>query len=113
MRGEPSQAGRSGAFTLIELLVVIAIIGILAGLLLPALARARQASHTVRCRSNVQQVNLALKLYAEDFNRFPKGMAIFPELTWWPDALKPYARHDWTNALYRCPGFNGAILTTK
>jgi len=101
------------AFTLIELLVVIAIIAILASLLLPALARAKNTSHTVYCRNNVQQLNLALKLYAEDFAAYPKGIIFSPGLTWWPDALKRYARNDWTNALYRCPGFNGAIIKSS
>src|SRR5262247_2953584 len=83
------------AFTLIELLVVIAIIATLAALLLPALARAKDASHTVYCRNNVQQLNLALKLYVEDFGRYPKGISFFPELTWWPDTLKKYTRYEW------------------
>ncbi len=61
-------AGRFPAFTLVELLVVIAVIGILAGLLLPALGRAVEAGRSTACLGNLHQCGLALQLYVQDNN---------------------------------------------
>jgi prepilin-type N-terminal cleavage/methylation domain-containing protein/prepilin-type processing-associated H-X9-DG protein len=106
-----SPARRWAAFTLIELLVVIAIIAILAAMLLPALARAKDQAKKAKCLSNLHQVGITMAMYTGDnHDRFPFSGASWPQLPF-VDLLKlysPYIPNRTNNGnFFFCPAEEG------
>src|SRR5579862_3145472 len=105
---------RRSAFTLIELLVVIAIIAILAAILFPVFAQAREKARAASCLSNIKQVCMSWQMYLQDYDETmvphwidnvadPNLANANPPLGpqwWWPKLLDPYTK-SW--AIYRCP----------
>ncbi len=113
------RAGRG--FTLIELLVVIAIIAILAAILFPVFARAREKARETTCLSNVKEISLGLIMYLSDYDsRFPKRsyqVAGTPGCSgkhFWPRVVAPYiGTGDGASSsgkdLWRCPSYRELV----
>ena len=97
---------RSG-FTLIELLVVIAIIAILAAILFPVFAKAREKARQASCMSNEKQIGLALRMYASDYSEVNCPVAVWNSATggngyWWPSLIEPYMKN---LGILLCPSY--------
>ena len=112
---------RRNGFTLIELLVVIAIIAILAAMLFPVFARARESARKIQCLSNIKNVAIAVQMYLTDYERFPPSEHRAEVVSWatarascccpdrissmnpylrWPVILDDYTRN---RDIWRCP----------
>lgn len=97
------------AFTLIELLVVIAIIAILAAILFPVFARARENARRTSCQSNVKQIALGVFMYAQDYDEkmpllvgdsFANTKTNSALVSGWADAMQPYLK---STQIFQCP----------
>ena len=98
---------RQSGFTLIELLVVIAIIAILAAILFPVFARARENARRASCQSNLKQQALGVLQYQQDYDeRFP--LYRNDSGTWlgfWPEQIMPYVK---STQIFECPSYKNA-----
>lgn len=98
-------------FTLIELLVVIAIIALLAAILFPVFARARENARKSSCANNLKQIGLGFQQYSQDYDErmtqawYNPGGAGYPGTWRWMDCIYPYVKSE---QLFTCPSATGA-----
>src|SRR5262249_7484496 len=122
---EHSMSSNRRGFTLIELLVVIAIIAVLAAILFPVFAQAREKARQASCLSNMRQVGTALRMYMSDYDEtlffrtssnvdstrahvaIPRTHPDFNALQWW-NVLMPYIKN---KQIFTCPSDAGPTLS--
>src|SRR3954469_17430376 len=91
-------------FTLIELLVVIAIIAILAAILFPVFARARENARRAACQSNLKQIGLGIAQYTQDYDERLPGVGGQNTTYSWRSRIDPYIK---STQIFLCPSGNG------
>lgn len=104
--GTARRASHAG-FTLIELLIVIAIIAILASILFPVFARARESGKRASCLSNVRQLGMGVQQYTQDYDERVVPFATSSNCPCWPDKLFPYVKS--AQVFSACPSKKGAV----
>jgi prepilin-type N-terminal cleavage/methylation domain-containing protein/prepilin-type processing-associated H-X9-DG protein len=115
-RAEGKFAHHRAGFTLIELLVCIAIIAVLAGLLLPALGRAKSSARLIACGGNVRQLALAMRMYVADAQHYPAATLDRPignRPHYWFEAFTPYLQQQWGEPVFRCPEYTLRTTTAE